>query len=275
MVTSTPSTSAIPSRRHQAGGILLAEASYAPGSWLAPHEHARTSFVYVLDGSWLEKVGRHDTSLQRGMLFVRRGGVPHANIFGPTGARCVFLEAPEPQRILTDIELPGSQDHFRVDDPEVTRLGMRLASESWGDDPINSLLLEGLSLELIARVLRTNSPRFVNRPAWLVRAHDRLRSEWAHPPSITALAREAEVSPTVFTRTFRRHYRMRPATVVHMARIDVAMELMRSPDLPLMQIARSSGFADQSHLGRIFRRLVGTTPAAYRQERYGAQELKS
>ena len=267
MITPAPSTSVAPSRRHQTGGLLLAEASYAPGSWLAPHEHARTSYVYVLEGSWMEKVGRNDSSLRRGMLFIRRGGVPHANIFGPNGARCLFLESPDPERMLPDLNLPDHRDHLLVDDAEVTRIGMRMAAETWGDDAITSLLLEGLSLELIARALRTSTPRFAARPAWLVRAYDRLRSEWSYPPSIGALSAEAEVSPTMFTRTFRRHYRMRPATVVHMARIDVAIELMRSPDLPLMHIARSSGFADQSHLGRVFRRLVGTTPAAYRAER--------
>lgn len=267
MSAPTPSTLAKPSRQIETGGFLLAEASYEPGSWLAPHEHTRTSFVFVTDGRWVEKVGRNESSLRRGMLFIRRGAVPHANIFGPSGARCLFLECPDPARIIPEAALPGTRDHLLVDDVEVTRLGMRLASESWHDDALARLLLEGLSLELIARGLRTATPQFVNRPAWLTRAHDRLRSEWAAPPSIGVLAAEAQVSATVFTRAFRRHYRMRPATVVQMARVEAAIELMRSPDLPLMQIATASGFADQSHLGRVFRRLVGTTPAAYRAER--------
>ena len=270
MSAPTPSTLARPSRQVEAGGFLLAEASYEPGSWLAPHEHARTSFVFVTDGRWVEKVGRNESSLRRGMLFIRRGGVPHANIFGPSGARCLFLECPDPSRTIPEIALPGTRDHLLVDDAEVTRLGMRLASEAWHDDGLAQLLLEGLSLELIARGLRTATPQFVNRPAWLTRAHDRLWSEWASPPTIGALAAEAQVSPTVFARAFRRHYRMRPATLVQLARVERAIELMRTPEVPLMQIALASGFADQSHLGRVFRRLVGTTPAVYR-----AQKLKS
>jgi transcriptional regulator GlxA family with amidase domain len=35
-------------------------------------------------------------------------------------------------------------------------------------------------------------------------------------------------------------------------------------DQSIAEIATATGFADQSHLGRTFKRLIGMTPAVYR-----------
>jgi len=56
-------------------------------------------------------------------------------------------------------------------------------------------------------------------------------------------------------------------------RIERAQQLMLSSDLPLCQIAAECGLADQSHLSRLFRRLVGETPAAWRRNRFCGAEL--
>jgi AraC family transcriptional regulator len=39
---------------------------------------------------------------------------------------------------------------------------------------------------------------------------------------------------------------------------------MRDPGISLTKVAKSSGFANQHHLARVFRRITGKTPSAYR-----------
>jgi len=39
---------------------------------------------------------------------------------------------------------------------------------------------------------------------------------------------------------------------------------MRDHRTPLTQVALASGFADQHHLARVFRRITGVTPTSYR-----------
>ncbi len=48
-------------------------------------------------------------------------------------------------------------------------------------------------------------------------------------------------------------------------RIDHAARLLRLTPLSLTDIAVECGFADQSHLTRVFGRMMGETPAAYRR----------
>jgi AraC-like DNA-binding protein len=44
---------------------------------------------------------------------------------------------------------------------------------------------------------------------------------------------------------------------------------MLAGDCRLCDVAQSCGFADQSHLSRVFRRLVGVAPNAWRRTRFG------
>jgi AraC-like DNA-binding protein len=46
-----------------------------------------------------------------------------------------------------------------------------------------------------------------------------------------------------------------------------ARQQLAATEAPIAQIALTAGFSDQSQLTRTFRRVTGTTPAAYRAER--------
>jgi AraC-like DNA-binding protein len=41
--------------------------------------------------------------------------------------------------------------------------------------------------------------------------------------------------------------------------------LLTTTDLPLREIAQSCGFADVHHFSKAFKRIVGVSPGAYRQ----------
>jgi hypothetical protein len=47
-------------------------------------------------------------------------------------------------------------------------------------------------------------------------------------------------------------------------RITAACRMMQSSTLPLAQIAAETGFADQAHFSRVFKRQTGKTPREYR-----------
>jgi AraC-like DNA-binding protein len=62
---------------------------------------------------------------------------------------------------------------------------------------------------------------------------------------------------------------LRRAAVIR-RRVERAQGLMLSTDAPLSAIALDCGLADQAHLSRLFRRIVGESPRAWRRARLGA-----
>lgn len=83
--------------------------------------------------------------------------------------------------------------------------------------------------------------------------------------SLDEMARLVGFSPYHFTRLFRQSTGHTPHQFVLRQRIEFAKRLIRSCDMPLIQVAIESGFASQSHMTQMFRRFLGITPKSYRE----------
>jgi AraC-like DNA-binding protein len=76
------------------------------------------------------------------------------------------------------------------------------------------------------------------------------------------IAREAELSTFHLIRVFRAAFGLPPYKYLEQVRIQQARRLIRH-GLPLMHVVHATGFSDQSHLTRYFKRVVGVTPGSY------------
>ena len=81
------------------------------------------------------------------------------------------------------------------------------------------------------------------------------------------LAAVARLSEFHFNVAFHNSVGDSPHEYIIRRRMERAQGLMLSTDAPLSQIAVECGLADQAHFTRLFRRVVGETPAAWRRAR--------
>jgi len=75
------------------------------------------------------------------------------------------------------------------------------------------------------------------------------------------------LSKSHFSRAFKQSVGTSPIAYVSARRIERAKLMMISTRERLSDIALACGFADQSHLNRYFRRIVGITPGVWRRHR--------
>jgi AraC-like DNA-binding protein len=94
-----------------------------------------------------------------------------------------------------------------------------------------------------------------------VRAY--LHDHYAENVSLAHLAHMANVSPYHLHRLFCKEVGLSPHRYHTHVRVDRAKALL-AQGLPISQVAVETGFADQSHLTRHFKRLVHVTPGRYR-----------
>jgi AraC family transcriptional regulator len=85
--------------------------------------------------------------------------------------------------------------------------------------------------------------------------------------SIEELAREAGLSPSRFFRAFKATLGLPPHQYLLRRRLERARRLLDRPAARLADVALSTGFADQSHFTRLFRRQFGVTPGAVSRAR--------
>jgi AraC family transcriptional regulator len=86
------------------------------------------------------------------------------------------------------------------------------------------------------------------------------------------LAAVARLSEFYFNVAFRNSVGHSPHDYIIRRRVERAQGLMLSTDKALAQIAMECGLADQSHFTRLFRRVVGESPAVWRRARTNPQE---
>ena len=80
-----------------------------------------------------------------------------------------------------------------------------------------------------------------------------------------ALADLVAFSKSHFSRAFKRSLGLPPMAYVATRRVERAKVMIASTREQLTQIALACGFADQSHLNRSFRRMVGVSPGRWRR----------
>ena len=83
--------------------------------------------------------------------------------------------------------------------------------------------------------------------------------------SMAEMAGKAGLSSTHFNRRFQALLRMSPKAYVLTFRVQEARRLLVATDGSMATIAVETGFYDQSHFTRNFRRITGMPPLAYRR----------
>ena len=101
---------------------------------------------------------------------------------------------------------------------------------------------------------------------WQVRrAKEALGDDLGTNISLTDLARHCALSPSHFSRAFKVSTGLSPFAWLQQHRVERAKDMLRNTNVSLAEIAISCGFADQSHLGRLFARQVGTPPGSWQR----------
>ena len=89
---------------------------------------------------------------------------------------------------------------------------------------------------------------------------------------VSDLAREVGRHPSWMGSAYRRATGEGLQETAARFRVERATCLLRETDQPYASIAFEAGFCDQSHMNRTFRRVLGRSPAAVRQDRRGFRQ---
>jgi AraC family transcriptional regulator len=92
---------------------------------------------------------------------------------------------------------------------------------------------------------------------------------------VSDLCALANLSESHFSRVFTRTFGERPHAFVIRRRVELAVQYMLQTEATLSDIALQCGFADQPHLCKHFRQIMGHTPAAWRRAHSGAGNADS
>jgi AraC family transcriptional regulator len=160
-----------------------------------------------------------------------------------------------------------------VNDATISSLGSTILPALSHADQANRLFVDHVTLAAGIHLASTyGGLRPVVRPVrgglapWQERrAQEVLSANLDGSVPLKDVARECRLSVSHFSRAFRRTIGVAPHNWLVTRRIEVAKEKLRDTRLSLSNVALACGFADQSHLTRVFTGMVGVSPGAWRR----------
>ena len=97
-------------------------------------------------------------------------------------------------------------------------------------------------------------------------ALDYIQESYSCAISIDEMASLCNVSPSYFSKLFKKNIGDNFSNYINKVRIKKAKELLEASDVPIINLALDLGFEDCGYFIKVFKRIEGVTPAAYRNE---------
>lgn len=241
-----------------------------------PHTHSSWTVLIVDDGTVRYALDRHDHGAVRSSVAVLPPHVTHDGRSGGAGGfvkRVVYLN-PD---VMGDHLIGRAVDAPTIDDAALVG-GVRALHRSLRG-PVDALEAE-TRVALVAEHLAGHLSGWLSgagtangrgrrdgrlppgSPA-AAALRDLLDADPCVPRTLRSLAAQVGASPTHLVRCFTAAYGLPPHKYLVGRRVAAARRLLLDGLAPA-EVAVATGFHDQAHLSRHFRRHVGTTPGRYR-----------
>jgi AraC family transcriptional activator of pobA len=159
-------------------------------------------------------------------------------------------------------------------EPGLAALMAQIATEFEGAAPARALVLRGLCavlLGLAARAATRAAPPSRDAPgsALLCRFEAIVDARLLEHPSVADCARALAVSPTHLSRVLRAATGQPASRLIEARLMREARRQLAYTGLQVSSIAYTLGFADPAHFSRVFSRVEGLSPRAFRERLVG------
>ena len=124
---------------------------------------------------------------------------------------------------------------------------------------------ENLLLDVLKKFPKNKSGK--SMPGWVKELKELIQDHIDTNLSLKEISKDLDINPSYLSREFSKHFgNLSFGDYIRKQRIEKAIELMADPSYSLTDIAYLTGFSDQSHFTRIFKKHIGKNPSEYRRK---------
>lgn len=254
------------------------------------HKHSDFEFSYIVSGQGLY-------ALRDGACMIREGDV---FLFGANQVHCITDREPEKPMLLFNLQFesrliwsPLSNmlnerylqffngkcerlDPFADSTARIARIMKQIMQENQAKNVGYQLMIKAYLYQIIGELIRGCGVSF-EEPADGARQRSLFGMDQAMtyinghldaPLSLEEIASVAGFTRTYFSTLFTELNGLTTWDYITIRRIERSCELLRKTDLPIIEVAQRCGYENLSNFNRMFLRIVGTSPSAYRRTHF-------
>jgi YesN/AraC family two-component response regulator len=124
---------------------------------------------------------------------------------------------------------------------------------------------EHLFIEIFEKFLKQKRSQKI--PSWAKELKEIIQDQVDTNITLKQLSKDLDINPAYLSREFSKYFDdLSFGEYLRKLRIEKAIEYLNSSGYSLTKIAYLTGFSDQSHFTRIFKRHTGQNPSSYRKK---------
>ena len=243
----------------QLDGIRISETLMPAGLRLDEHTHQPGQICFILEGEYQECASGIEHRLRPGSLQFHAPGEGHSNLFSSETDVLTLLISIDPDRWI-QIAAPRPV----TPDAILRNCAYEIRRELGHADEAARAALEGWTMLSLSAVARGHGGDREGEPPWLREAVAIIERELGEQISLSTVAAVVGVHRATLAAAFRRFRNVSVGEWIRARRVRHVMYALLSSKMPLCELATRFGFHDQAHMGRVFRKVTGVSPAAYR-----------
>lgn len=237
--------------------------------------------IWVLAGKGFGKTRSSREEVTAGQILTFIPDYPHAygsDTENPWDILWVHFGGKMASQYMNAIRQFGKPALFLGHDPQLRAQFEDLLAASMGlehvhqDIPGNQDILTGQMLaSLLGRIIHLLELQAANKHLEhcdqlnITELRRYIHRHLTEPMTLEELANVNHLSVTHFSRLFRQHFGTSPMHYIIQQRMTRAATLLTETTSPIRLIGEAVGYEDAYYFSRIFKRVIGMTPRAYRQ----------
>lgn len=238
----------------------IADFSYRPDKYSPFHKDGTNRISILLNGQIKESNGKETHYAKTASFVIKAADAQHNNLYGPKGARVLSVGI---STSLADGIFNTFMDRWQwFHGVSVTKSIFPLV-KILKSDTSEIAIIEGLT-ELFASLPPTLPSKVTLAPDWLSLLEERLLDEYDTNLQTAELAEWLDLHPVYLARVFRKFHHVSIQDFIQKKRIENVINNIASTPTSLAHLAFDNGFADQSHLNRVFKKWTGSSPGQFR-----------
>jgi AraC-like DNA-binding protein len=160
------------------------------------------------------------------------------------------------------------------DDQELLEKGMMIydALYSWAKHLQDKKHTEGetekMLLHVFNKYMKQKPGKKKSTPAWAKELKEIIQDQIDTnlTMNLKEISKDLNINPTYLSRAFSKYFdNLSFGEYIRKLRIEKAIDLLKQPQYSLSEVAYLTGFSDQSHFNRIFKKHTGMQPSVYKK----------
>jgi AraC-like DNA-binding protein len=251
--------------------------------------HEFTELVIVLNGNATHIVNAESSFIKKGDVFVINEFTSHGYKDPYDFKICNIMYRPEMLRSAgPDLRTSNGFQALFVLEPFYrniheyqSKLSLSIPSLEYVSSLISVMIdeynhkLQGYQTMLISKFMElvvylsrqydSQEKRMDSNLMHLATAISYIEDHYLEPLTLEEIASKSDMSVRHLNRIFQSYYQTTPISYLQRLRLERACTLLKNTHLAIMEISDKSGFNDSNYFTRLFKKVYGVSPKAYRQ----------